>query len=205
MTFDAAMEFCGYHSFYEYTHVGLAQLGLLVSQGMTNESTVLEIGAGSLCASRWLVQVVPNLHIIEPNHDLVVAAQKFHKHLRQLNASVVTNFYFGGTFDFILSHSILSHASDKQLPELMDAIYRQLNFRGVALISLRLTEEDDKHAIYNYCDAWCYPESRYFTPTMVEQAANDAGLTLEWRPDWRNYMMGFHRAHYHDWIKLTKQ
>jgi len=206
--FKEACAYCGYHDAISWKLSGLGQLSLLIGEGMDVDSTVLEIGAGCLITGFWLLPLVAEYCFIEPNTWLVEAAPHYQlKHLTKMSSR--TDFLFGGVafnpqFDYIFSHSVLSHASDSQLQQLMSAISKQLTSTGVGLVSLRICDDNGRPAIHSYHADWSYPDSRFFTSAMVEEAASAAGLRLEWRPDWRARMIAMNDNHNHDWIRLTK-
>src|SRR5450755_3994037 len=128
--------------------VGNLQLELLKSNGCTPESHVLEIGCGCLVAGRPIMEfLLPDRYVgIEPNSWLIAAVREGLPGTSELivckRPVFLSNEDFDASathkrFDFVISHSILSHAAHWQLPLFLDGIKRVLAPSGVAIASVR--------------------------------------------------------------------
>lgn len=188
MTYEEAVRYCGYSSPEAARLSGLGQFVLLLKEGLRSGISVLEIGSGCFAAGTYLADYVTRYVGIEPNEEVSNAIGYPIEHVSDFRSKS------GEKFDFILSHSVLSHVSDSQLPEFMRAVGDQLAPGGVCLASIRLNFEQ-------HCDDWVYPDPRMFSWEQVLDAAG--GLKVERRPDYRDTMISFEPNQVHDWIRVT--
>jgi len=189
--------------------VGKFQLQLLQTHGCTPQSKVLEIGCGCLAAGHHIIDFLNpgNFVGIEPNSWLVDAAINEANLLPMVTEKkpiFLSNYDFdasstGMKFDYIISHSILSHAGFDQLGQFFQAVSKVLEPGGILLASIRLAEQDSGHL------EWQYPGVSYFSRETVFETASQYGLTCEERPDIRALLTGVARAHIHDWILARKK
>ena len=99
--------------------VGKAQLNLLLKMGCSRDSLVGEIGCGSLCGGHAIIDYlnIGKYIGVEPNSWLVDAALEANplilKKLPKFNVN--SDFKLPEMVDFVISHSILSHAAHWQL------------------------------------------------------------------------------------------
>jgi hypothetical protein len=134
--FDRAQVYVG-NVDQNYITVGQLQLELLKMNGCQPASSVLEIGSGCLVAGRPIMQyLMPDRYVgIEPNGWLLEAVKEglpdtvaLIEEKRPLFLDV-TDFdasAAGRTFDFVISHSILSHAACWQYPLFLASIKKIL-------------------------------------------------------------------------------
>lgn len=197
---------------------GLAQLEILKSLGCKPHHKVLEIGCGALIAGFPIMQYLDagNYSGIEPNHWLVMAALKLPE-----VTSVATkkrplfcprsDFRAepGEKFDFIISHSILSHASSAQLTDFLVAAASQLNEGGVLAASIRLAEGNEvgspgsaQHGAA--FTEWQYPGVSWFKQADVIERARRVGLTAAVVPELTRTIMGGNSKAIHDWIVVRR-
>jgi SAM-dependent methyltransferase len=109
---------------------GRKQLIALLRHGMEPDSTVLDIGCGSLRAGLWLVRLLdPGCYFgIEPNREMLDAGVEVLLGPEMVAAKRPTFSYrddfsmthFGVRFDFYLARSIWSHASKPQIEVMLD-------------------------------------------------------------------------------------
>ena len=186
----------------EHTHLAAArcQLEMLKAHNLRPESRVLEIGGGCLVTGSMLVDFLEpgNYVVIEPNTWLVELGRTHWKIAKPFAHVVVGNFYAGGKFDFIHSHSVLSHAAGAQLGQFFEAVAKQLNPGGRCTASIRIGDKDTDSP------TWVYPGVTFFTKTTIDATAEFYGLQVEYRDDLRADMMAATLGRdFHHWIVLT--
>ena len=77
--------------------------------------------------------------------------------------------------DFIFAHSVLTHVSDHELRQFMQAIADQLEPTGKALVSVVLGETD------THAEAWTYPDFVTFSWSALIDAAAGCQLNIRRR------------------------
>jgi cyclopropane fatty-acyl-phospholipid synthase-like methyltransferase len=194
-----------------YHMAGICQLELLKRNGLKPHHHVLELGCGALVAGRPLIQYLnPGRYVgIEPNTWLVDAARSHFPDMEEwfIDKTPIfldrTDFDASETerrFDFVLSHSILSHAPHWQLPLFLGNVGRLLGPYGMMVVSLRMYDEhgtlmgDSRH------EEWQYPGATYFAIETIQDEARKAGLEAEHRPDYREFFTKHVPSNFHDWI-----
>lgn len=199
---------------------GQLQLELLKREGCKPDSTVLEIGCGSLHAAVPLVEYLEAGRYvgIDPNSWLREAAMQDdrvrqlmeRKQARFLSASDFDASSTHLRFDFVLSHSVLSHAAYWQLGLFLQNTVKVLAPAGRILASIRLAEgnaygstgtpdhEDSKH------ETWQYPGVSWFKLATVEAAATKYGLSVRHVPEYTEFYTRARPEEYHDWLVLQR-
>ena len=194
--------------------VGQAQLDLLKMNGCKPESHVLEVGCGCLVAGKPIIEYLNRDRYvgIEPNTWLIEAAAEGLagcKHLIQAKQPIfVSNFDFDASsterkFDFVIAHSILSHAAHWQYPLFLQSVKKSLAPGGAILASIRFFKEGGELAGDSNDEEWVYPGVSYFSWETVQRVAAEHGYQVEWRKEWRDFFMSRHPRHSHDWLRLT--
>jgi cyclopropane fatty-acyl-phospholipid synthase-like methyltransferase len=181
---------------------GQFQFEMLKREGLQPGHLVLEIGAGCLLLGHHLIAYLKPWHYvaIEPEARLIPAGKRIFNVQNDFHFTDVKTFHAGRDvlFDYIYSHSVLSHASASQLDEYMYACSKQLQDSGKAFASYRIG------ATNTNSDRWLYPGNTYFTPKTMELTAQKHGLQLIHRPDIRTaFMEATAGEHHHDWVELT--
>lgn len=195
--------------------VGELQLRILRMNGLEPHHNVLEIGCGALVAAREVLGYLePGRYVgIEPNAWLIGAAIEDGGDLRELvnerKPLFLVNDDFDATaagrrFEFVLSHSILSHAADWQVPLFMRSVATSLAAGGVAVASIRFTDQDGVLQGDSHDADWVYPDNSFFSPGVVLSAAAEAGLSCEWVPEYRELVTSLAPTNFHDWIRLSR-
>jgi SAM-dependent methyltransferase len=198
----------------DYFKVGALQLELLKRNGCRPQHNVLEIGCGCLVAWRPILQFLePGRYVgIEPNEWLIEAALEGlpdigaligEKHPIFLSNSDFDAREAGVIFDFVISHSVLSHAAHWQCPQFFEGIKTVLAPSGVAIASLRFYDQDHRLMGDSESPEWVYPEVSYFAWETIQKFAAEHGLRVEWRQDYRDFFTAEAPTNYHDWIRLT--
>ena len=124
-----------------------------------------------------------------------------------------TDFDAGGlgrTFDYVLTHSVLSHCAHRQLEEFVRNVARVLRSQGRILASIRLAEGnaygspgtpdgDDSMA-----EEWQYPDVSWFRFDTVERTAAKHGLTVVVKPEYTERFVSRRPREIHDWLVLSR-
>jgi cyclopropane fatty-acyl-phospholipid synthase-like methyltransferase len=197
---------------------GRAQAEILFAEGATADSHVLEVGCGCLSAGLVLIERLnADRYVgIEPN-DWLVDASLRRKDARAIaepkRPVFVANLDFdasstGRTFDFVLSHSILSHAAHWQLPRFLKNVGACLAPGGKIFASLILAEGNpygSKGAVDgkdSMDQEWVYPGVSYFTKDTVAREASEAGLEAILRHDITDRHTKVRPLETHDWYEF---
>lgn len=200
---------------------GRRQADLLFNARCRPESQVLEVGCGCLSAGMHLMERLDPDHYvgIDPNEWLREAAVRRPRIRRLVEAKrpvFLSNYEFdaaetGRKFDFVLSHSILSHAAHHQLPLFLNNVGAVLSDSGQIFASLYLSE-GNPHGNVGTPDGkdsmdteWVYPGVSFFTHETIQQTASEAGLTATHRPDLTEWFVQVRPGELHDWFQFGKQ
>lgn len=184
----------------DYLAAGACQFTILKEAGLKPESTLLEIGCGCLLAGHLLIEYLNenNYTGVEPTKWVAEAGLAHFKITKKFTLLHNDDFSAVGTFDFIHSHSVLSHACEAQLAQYFRAVKKQLNPSGIALASLRIGTDSG-------ISEWLYPDPSFFSTATLQKHADQIGLVLTYRPDIQLAMMaGTCNEHHHDWIQLNQ-
>lgn len=195
---------------------GQLQLELLKREGCKPDSKVLEIGCGRLHLGIPLIQYLQNNNYvgIDPNEWLRQAALREDRY-SQLVADKGAVFLSGDSFDaselgiqfdFIFSHSVLSHAAHWQLEQFLQNSAAVMAPAGRLLSSIRLAEgneygsqgtPDRKDSMD---EEWQYPGNSYFTLATVVKTAGKFGLEATHVPEYTEFYTKTRPKEFHDWI-----
>jgi hypothetical protein len=197
-----------------YFKVGQLQLELLKRNGLTPSSRVLEIGCGCLAAGRPILEFLnaDRYAAIEPNRWLIDAVLEGLPDTQTLFEAKRPVFLqnadfdassLGIKFDFVISHSILSHAAHSQCPQFFRGVKAVLAEEGIALASIRFFDAENRLMGDSLSPEWVYPGVSYFAWDTVRQSAAQEGLHVEWRHDYREFFTLELPSNFHDWIRLT--
>jgi len=197
---------------------GKLQLKLLLLEGLQKEDRVLEIGCGALIAA------IPIMSFLEPDHYVGIDPNKWliEDSLKVLeNQAIAKKQYptflynndfnassLGIEFDFIISHSIISHAAHWQLPLFLENCAKVLKDDGVVIVSLRLTDPNE----YGSCGAeketqaidWQYPGNSFFDKDTIVQEASKWFRKVEHKKSYTKLFTDEEPGAFHDWFVLTK-
>lgn len=185
---------------------GVAQLEILKEEGFKKSSTVLEIGCGALVASVPIIEYVSkgNYTGIDPNAWLWEASLK-NKAVKELvekkAATLGANADFTtGTkdkFDYIISHSVVTHCSDANLIEFAQGTAKNSHKDTILLFSCLLCDTPVT------ASEWQYPGSRTFTLEQIKEAFK--GKKVEVMPAYTDIVVKAHYSAVHNWIKVTNK
>jgi SAM-dependent methyltransferase len=198
---------------------GEVQLELLKREGCTPRSAVLEVGCGCLSAGAPVMAYLRrgNYVGIEPNRWLLDAGltdwrTRLLARRRRPTFLAVTDFDarpLGRTYDYVLSHSVLSHCAHWQLEQFVSNVARVLRPGGRILASVRLAEgnaygssgtpdkDDSRHG------EWQYPDVSWFKLSTVQETAQRHGLRVTVKPQYTELYVARRPHEFHDWLVLT--
>ncbi|HEY3780730.1 MAG TPA: class I SAM-dependent methyltransferase [Fimbriimonadaceae bacterium] len=197
---------------------GLAQLKVLQMEGCDPQHRVLEVGCGALIAGFPTMNYLNkgNYVGLDPNKWLIEASMKsalVTKTIKEKDAKFLYNDQFDGSdfapYDYILSHSILSHTSFDQLKLFFANAYKVLNKGGKAVVSIRLAEGNrfgspgSKIADEQFTE-WEYPGVSFFRKATVTREAEAAGFSIRFEEEMIRVITSVHKHSCHDWLVLTK-
>ncbi len=199
---------------------GQLQFEILKREGCVPSHRVLEVGCGCLNAGRHVIGYLAadNYVGIDPNDWLVQTAMGepeveqvvTTKRARFLHVDTFDASPLGLQFDYVLSHSVLSHAAHWQLDQFLEAVGNVLAPEGRILASIYLAEGnacgsapapnlEDSHD-----EAWVYPGISRFKLRTVLDAADRHGLTAVTVPEYTEFITATRPRECHDWMRFTR-
>lgn len=199
---------------------GQLQLELLKREGCKPSSNVLEIGCGCLHLGIPLIQYLKKSNYvgIDPNEWLrAIMLKKLHvlqlvkeKDARFLNVDTFDASNLDIRFDFVFSHSVLSHCAHWQLGQFLQNTAKTLAPKGCIIASIRLAEGNaygssgtpDKRDSMD--ETWQYPNNSWFTLATVVRTADKQGLTATNMPEYTKFYTATRPKEFHDWIVFHK-
>ena len=199
---------------------GQLQFELVKREGCKPDSKLLEIGCGNLHGAVPLIEYLQegNYAGIDPNEWLRKAAMKdpyVRKLVKKKRATFLSVDDFdasqlGIKFDFVFSHSVLSHCAHWQLELFLRNVCKVLAPEGRILASIRLAEGNaygssgapDRE---NSMDkTWQDQSVTWFKLSTVRQAAEERGLTVTHMPVYTETYVKTRQDEYHDWIVFCR-
>ena len=200
---------------------GQLQFELLRKEGCNPQSRVLEIGCGCLHAGVPLMKFlgVSAFAGIEPNDWLIKKALK-NSEVRRLVDEKKPRFLsvldfdassLRMTFDYVLSHSVLSHAAHYQLEQFLRNAGKVLTPTGCIVASIRLAEGNavGSKGSANHEDSmdkeWVYPGVSWFKLSTVKETADRVGLVARNAPEHTMFYTQTKPHEMHDWIVFSRK
>jgi SAM-dependent methyltransferase len=198
---------------------GRRQLEFLKCEGCQPASRVLEVGCGALNASLFTIKYLDPGHWagIDPNdwlREATMAIPRYRRLAEGRQAAFLSVDDFdasslGMEFDFVLAHSILSHAAHWQLPQFLHNVSNVLAPSGRILASIRLAEGNiygsygSPGGVDSDDESWVYPGVSYFSLATVVSAAEAEGLSVTVRPEY-TAILARRFGHCHDWLVFRR-
>lgn len=166
-----------------FDQVGQAQFALLTNCGLRPHHYLLDVGCGCLRAGRLFIPYLDAGHYfgVEPATWLVSAGLK-HELGRDLEEekrpsfSAAANFafyVFDRQFDYLLAHSIFTHACPEQIDECLAAAARVMKPGAHFYASYKRGQENDHDG------EWRYPAVTHYTFRFMQERAELAGLKYQ--------------------------
>lgn len=197
---------------------GLMQLELLLREGLQKDNYVLEIGCGALVAGIPIMSFLEKNHYlgIDPNKWLIDSSLLIEENQKIINdkqPSFLYNEHFDASntgiyFNYVISHSIISHAPLWQLRLFLQNCSKVLKDGGKVIFSLRLTEPNEFDGLgikeESTTSEWQYPGNTFFHKETVIAEASLWFKKVEHRPLYTKLIMSTDKAAIHDWFVLTK-
>jgi SAM-dependent methyltransferase len=128
-----------------FERVGRHGLEVLLEEGLTPGSRVLDVGCGALRLGYWLMRLLDPGHYfgIEPNQEMLnlglhelVEPDVVERADAHFSANDDFDFsVFGETFDFVVARSIWTHASRAQISAMLASFAATASPKGVFLVS----------------------------------------------------------------------
>jgi len=201
---------------------GQLQFELLKKEGCQPSSRVLEVGCGCLHAGAHLMRYLDRGGFvgIDPNSWLINDAIKKHPDIQKLVEEKQPQFLYrtdfdasslNRTFDYVLSHSVLSHAAHWQLEQYLVNTSKVLTPGGRIVASIRLAEgnafgsKGSPNQEDSMDEEWVYPGVSYFKLTTVIATAKRLGLSARHAPEYTAYYTKTRPNEFHDWIVFARE
>lgn len=166
-----AKVYCGCPGVAEASY--LYQFGVLVEQGLLPEHTLLEVGAGYLGIGKMLIDYLEdgNYWAIEPNDWLTKASgvKRSRYHLWAFDDFKLSR--TGHRFDFVLAHSIFTHADRLQIRTIVAEALAVLVPGGLLVASFYDQDCGDSEHV-----GWMYPNGVAYTAEFIVGLAKEAGF-----------------------------
>lgn len=128
-----------------FERVGRLGLEVLLEEGLTPSSRVLDVGCGALRLGYWLMRLLDPGHYfgIEPNEEMlglglreIVEPDVVERADAHFSSNDDFDFsIFGKTFDFVVARSIWTHASRAQIGAMLASFAATTTPKGVFLAS----------------------------------------------------------------------
>ena len=174
------------------------QFDLLTLGGLRDHHRVCDVGCGSLRLGRLLIPYLEPGHYfgVEPEEWLIREgiAQELGEEIvaaRRPTFSSDSEFdlvTFGVEFDYVIAHSVFSHAGQAQIRRAFEGARRTMAHDGVFYATFLLGDHD-------HDGGWTYPDLVPYRPRWIRSAADGAGLHAQF-VDWP------HPGRQH-WVALT--
>lgn len=175
------------------------QFGLLTSYGLREHHRVCDIGCGSLRLGRVLMPfLLPgNYFGIEPNEWLIQEGveKECGEDLVRIKRPV---FYHGEdfqvsrfrvTFEFVIAHSIFTHATMGQIRQCLREVSACLSSGGQFFATFQPAEHD------HLGEAWHYPSCCGYRYETIRALAKESDLTCD-QVEWPH-------PEFQEWLRLT--
>ena len=197
---------------------GRVQLELLLLEGLKKEHRVLEIGCGALIAAIPILSFLEVGHYvgIDPYAELIHHSSHVPENREVIQQKRPNFLYFEDfdastkctSFDYIISHAVMSHAAQWQLPLFLKNCSRVLKKGGKAIFSLRLTEPNayghEGALEETRSESWVHPDNTFFHKATVLEEAGKWFSNIEQKPEYTKLNVEHDAGAFHDWFVLTK-
>ena len=135
-----------------FARVGRNQLAVLLNNGLSPDSMVLDVGCGALRGGYWIMRVLdpggycgiePNIAMLAAGLERIVEPEVVERAAPRFDHNDRFDFrVFATAFDFVIARSIWTHASKPQIETMLDSFAAVAAPGGVFLTSvLPVTDE----------------------------------------------------------------
>jgi hypothetical protein len=181
-----------------YDIMGASQFSLLVKWGLRENHTLLDYGCGSLRAGKLFIPyLLPGKYYgFEPNKWLIEEGTS-----QELGGDILeikdTTFFINGKdiknkiFNYVLLHSIFSHANEDLVREILDRVYK-LSDRNTQIFLTFIPGNSDYQG-----KEWSYPEGIKYTHGKMMQLFREHGFKYD-------FLMWKHPGN-QKWVRLCKK
>lgn len=200
MTSEEAKAYTGIREYWGLS--GETQLELLRNESLRPDNCVLEIGCGSLNAAIPIINYLDkgNYAGIEPKSSLIevvkssISADKepvflYNKHFDLTEQCKL--------FDYVIGHSVFSHAPQWQFIQCLHNIVPFLKKNCKLYFSLHLGE-DSKDV------RWKDSGNTFYSVDFIRDVASKLRYNFLVRMDLKEFFMSKCPRDYHDWVQLIK-
>lgn len=167
----------------EYDLIGALQFQLLTRLGMRENNTLLDIGCGSLRGGRLSIMYLRpgNYFGIEPEDWVLADGINAHlgQELRNMKRPTFSNdrnftlSTFHRTFDFLVAHSIFTHAAGVQIARCMKEASKVMGPNSIFIATFHEGEKNHQG------DEWVYPDCTWYTKPYITGFVEQAGLRCQ--------------------------
>lgn len=199
---------------------GLMQLRLAQQEGLLPTDNVLEIGCGCLSAGAHILNFLNGgTYVgIEPNRWLVDAGlenELTRQRVQETGSTFLDVSDFDASplqrkFDFVLSHSVLSHCANWQVPQFIANAAKVLSDRGRILASFRMAEGNPYGSSGSdgrqdsTVTEWQYPGIAWYRQHTICACAFRCGLIALLRPEHTRTLTAVVPKDFHDWMLFCR-
>ena len=197
---------------------GRMQLELIEREGLKDTDFVLEIGCGALIAGIPIISFLEAGHYvgIDPNKWLIDSSLQIDENKKIIHEKkpiFLFNQSFNATsvtlkFDYILAHSVMSHAPLWQLRLFLENCAKVLKDNGKVLFSLRLTDANPYDGLGKKKESitteWQYPGNTFFDRSTVIKEASKWFSIIEQKQLYTKLIMETDKGAFHEWFVVTK-
>ena len=168
-----------------YDLIGVTQFNLLTLFGMRETSTLLDIGCGSLRGGRFSIMYLrPGKYFgLDPEDWTVQEGLQAHfgEELASRRAptfvhdSNYTFTKFDRKFDFLMAHSIFTHAPEKQIRQCMTEAAKVMVPESIFLATFFESLDGTDYI----GDTWAYPDIVRFRKETISKYVEESGLECQ--------------------------
>ena len=164
-----------------YDLVGALQFNVMTTLGLREYHSLLDIGCGSLRSGRLFIMYLRpgNYYGVEPEAWALEQGKRAQLgdeliSLRRPTFGIDSNFTFsalGGHFDFLLAHSIFTHASAAQIRRCLSEAAKVMSEESLFVATFDESQEKNYEG-----DSWVYPGITEYTRSFMKERVEEAGL-----------------------------
>jgi cyclopropane fatty-acyl-phospholipid synthase-like methyltransferase len=130
----------------KFVSAGQTQLDILLDNGLTTDSQVLDVGCGCLRGGVWLIDylqpggysgIEPNEEMLDAGREILLGRSVEDTNRPRFDLNDRFDFtVFGQSFDYVIARSVWTHASQEQVRTMLDQFDEVANPAGRFLTSI---------------------------------------------------------------------